>query len=260
MSEATFTRLFDNVWQVHEESKAAIVDAYLIVGEERCALVDCLQSVTGLYEDIRRITDKPIDVLITHGHLDHLGTDAKNLKENGARIMMDKRDWIVPKAMHGFEFPDDFFTEINDGNIIDLGGTKLEVMEIPGHTPGSVIFVDRENQRAYTGDGIGSGEIWLQIPFTSTLEDYRVNLAKLLTKLEELPNLMIFPGHRYQSPVQLGLEYVKDLLTITDKVIAGEIVGEPEHLKLGELEMDYKIAKYGLMRGYSYNPDRIHNT
>ena len=49
------------------------VDAYLLTGEKRAVLVDTLQNATGLYEKVRELTELPLDVLITHGHIDHAG-------------------------------------------------------------------------------------------------------------------------------------------------------------------------------------------
>ena len=47
---------------------------------------------------------------------------------------------------------------------IELGNFEIEVLALPGHTPGSMIFLDRQNKCIYTGDAIGSGcGVWLQL-------------------------------------------------------------------------------------------------
>ncbi len=258
MSVLETTKLFSNVWQFHENSDVAKVDAYLIVGEEKAALIDCLQSVENLYDEVCKITDLPFDVYITHGHFDHLGTDAKNLHAHGCKIYMDKRDFEIPSKMHGFDYENDFFAEIHDGDVINLGGISLSVLEIPGHTPGSIVFLDKENERLYSGDGIGSGCIWLQIPFTLTLSEFTSNLKKLKSKLISYKNLEIYPGHRYQSPTLLKLDYIDDVLTLSEKILSGEIVGNEREINLGGvLKINYREASLGKMISFCYDPNRL---
>ena len=254
---AEITKIFDNVWQFHEQSDAAIVDAYLVVGSERAVLIDCLQTVCGLYDEVRKITSLPFDVLITHGHLDHLGDDAVNLKAAGCRIYMDSRDLMIPEKLHGTHFEDGFFTSLAPGDIFDLRGVKLEVLDMPGHTPGSVVYFDRENQRLYSGDAIGSGSIWLQIPCTSRLSEFCANIKKLYEKLASYSGLLILPGHRYQSPVPIGLQYIRDVISCTEKVIAGELTGESDVLHFPSGDINCRSASYGQMLSFCYDPERL---
>ncbi len=160
--------------------------------------------------------------------------------------------------MHGFDYENDFFTEIHDGDVINLGGTSLSVLEIPGHTPGSIVFLDKENERLYSGDGIGSGCIWLQIPFTLTLSEFTSNLKKLKSKLISYKNLEIYPGHRYQSPTLLKLDYIDDVLTLSEKILSGEIVGNEREINLGGvLKINYREASLGKMISFCYDPNRL---
>ncbi len=85
-------KLSDTLYQFNESADFAgngqlrpYVDAYLLIGTKHAALIDCLQNVTGLYDEIRKLTSLPIDVLITHGHGDHAGLLPKNLPRLAAR-------------------------------------------------------------------------------------------------------------------------------------------------------------------------------
>ena len=262
MLDLKISKIYENVWQLGETNDFGKVDAYLIVGEKRAALIDCLQDTLNLYDTVRTITDLPFDVYITHGHFDHLGKDAENLYDHGCKIYMDERDFELPLKMHGVDYrmqksESDFFTAIHDGDVIDLGGTTLTVIEIPGHSPGSVVFLDRENQRLYSGDGIGSGYIWLQIPFTTTLSEYTENLRRLRNELDDCKDLVVLPGHRFQSPVLLRLRYVDDLLTACEKILSGELVGREKQMDFGKLTINYRTVSYGDMRGLCYDPTRL---
>lgn len=82
--------------------------------------------------------------------------------------------------------------DIRTGSIIDLGKQTIEVCEVPGHTPGSVVFWNPQQNLLFTGDAIGSGYgVWMQVP--------------------------------QFNPLNLGL--LADLIDLVDKILAGEIVG-----------------------------------
>ena len=51
---------------------------------------------------------------------------------------------------------------VRDGNSIDLGGRRLEVIEIPGHTPGSIAILDVERRILFSGDTVQDGSIFLR--------------------------------------------------------------------------------------------------
>ena len=67
---------------------------------------------------------------------------------------------------------------VRDGEILDLGGRKLEILHAPGHTPDSICLLDRANGLLFTGDTYYSGEIYLWAPETS-VPDYTASIARL---------------------------------------------------------------------------------
>lgn len=77
------------------------------------------------------------------------------------------------------------FRNIKDGHIFDLGDRKLEVIEVPGHTPGSVVLLDAANKLLFSSDAIGTGHLWMHIPGTLTLEQYLESLRKLAERKAE---------------------------------------------------------------------------
>ena len=73
--------------------KVPYVDAYLLIGTKRAALIDALQYSKGLYEEVRKYTDLPLDILITHGHGDHAGCSLKEFADAGCKIYMCMEDY-----------------------------------------------------------------------------------------------------------------------------------------------------------------------
>ena len=70
-------------------------------------------------------------------------------------------------------------------------------------------------------------------------------------------DLLIYPGHRYQSPVQLTGPYLEDARFITRGILAGEIRGREDTYRLGGRELHCRVAAHGLMRAYSFDPENL---
>jgi glyoxylase-like metal-dependent hydrolase (beta-lactamase superfamily II) len=106
--------------------------------------------------------------LLTHGHLDHCAA-AKDLSDQlGVPIegpQEDERFWIdqLPEQTVRFGFGHAKVFEpnrwLNDGDHVQVGNVDLEVFHCPGHTPGHVIFYDKEDRLAIVGDVLFAGSI-----------------------------------------------------------------------------------------------------
>jgi len=123
--------------------------SFLFIGQTHALLVDTGRGKVGsLKALIDPLTDKPILLVITHADNDHIGNNA---------------EFGVAPHMHPSEMPD-YFQKVGDlnapvaplweGDVIDIGGRTFEVVLIPGHTPGSIALLDRENRILLTGDSI----------------------------------------------------------------------------------------------------------
>ena len=164
----TVTKIADNLYEFTESADFAgnghpvpYVDSYLYIGDSRAAVIDTLQNAKGLYAAVREITPLPVDVLITHGHGDHVGASTAEFAEAGCRVYMDMADY---KFLNPDAVKKEWFTDMQNGETFDLGGITLEAISCPGHTSGSMVFLDRAHQVIFTGDTVGSGHFWMQIP------------------------------------------------------------------------------------------------
>ena len=249
----TATEISKNIWTINE---SGYVDAYLLVGSKRALLIDALYNEDGLYNEIRKITQLPTDVVITHGHGDHAGMSMKALHENGCTIYMDLQDMPYLQGMMGDAVKIEWFTDIANNMCFDLGGFKLEVIPVPGHTPGSVVLLERDKQLLFTGDTIGSCNFWMQLPHSLNLSTFMHNLEKLWETVSQMEDLIIHPGHRNQAP-DLGLQYVKDVKEITKQLVSGEAEGTDGEMELLGMKIKYKSVSHGLVKDYLYNPQNI---
>lgn len=167
---------------------------YLIEGSGRAALLDTGYGIGDLKGYVESLTDKPYDVFITHGHVDHAAGAAQfpTVRMNLKDVELEKQHCTVAfrKAMlkeHTELNLDDSdfqpqrtepFTPLEDGEIYDLGGISLRFIHVPGHTKGTMVALAEEERTVLFGDACGVG-VLLALPESSTVETYLKSLRKL---------------------------------------------------------------------------------
>jgi len=234
------------------------VNAYLVTGTRKAVLIDSLMYDRSLYDTVKKLTSLPVEVILTHGHLDHAGAGLFEFHEAGVMIYISEKDFIFfrDKSPHGLK--KEYFTPLLDTQIFDLGETHLETIMLKGHTPGSCVFLEREKQLLFTGDSIGAGVFWMQVPFSLPLREFKKNLLALWDQVKDMHKLMIHPGHRNQSPIQLYLSFLADTILTTDKIIDGEWIGRDVETALSETQIiRCKSTSYNLITDYCYNPENM---
>lgn len=146
----------------------------LIIGNKKAALIDTGLGLADLRKFVSQFTDLPIIVLNTHGHLDHVGANSlfdmcyinkedekamlsstREGRLNGYKQFMEGNTEMIAFAEKNMVADKPFkYDFIKDGDQIDLGGVSIEVVGFPGHSPGSVAFIDRRDKVAFCGDSI----------------------------------------------------------------------------------------------------------
>jgi glyoxylase-like metal-dependent hydrolase (beta-lactamase superfamily II) len=174
---------------------------------------------------IEQLTSLPVEVINSHTHYDHVGGNAEfdrilamdtpYTHANAAGFAhADLAGEVAPSFLCGAAPAGadiaDFHTRpwhpsrfVADGEQIDLGGRKVEVLRVPGHTPDAVALIDRTHGYLWTGDTYYDATIWLYVPETD-LDDYERSLGKLVALAPGLTKL--FPGHNTATadPAQLA--------------------------------------------------------
>src|SRR5690554_4686896 len=208
---------FDHdVWHIVDYARTSM---FLIEGRERALLVDTGMGRGNLKGFIRRITDKPLDVVITHAHWDHIGQAGQF-----ERLYMSEKEKEIIEL---FKMKVDLsnFCYIEEGYVFDLGDRKLEVIEVPGHTPGSIVLLDAENKLLFSSDAIGTGHLWMHIPGTLSLERYLESLRRLVERKAEFEK--IYTGHLLEVGNEpLDHEYFDNIIFLVEQVLAGEMEGQ----------------------------------
>ena len=145
-------------------------------------------------------------VLLTHAHIDHIYGVSSILKEfPGIKVYMNPEDKVIKDhAPQMADFmhmpqPDTLWKtdDIYDGQILDIGEMKLEVISTPGHTPGGVCFYCAQSKDLFSGDTLFSGSIGR----TDLLGgDYDKIIESVTEKLSGLDSAVkVHPGHGWDS-------------------------------------------------------------
>jgi glyoxylase-like metal-dependent hydrolase (beta-lactamase superfamily II) len=206
--ELTITKIEADTWVIETAENNTM---YLVEGTEKALLIDTGNKCDSLEEIIRRITTKPLLVLLTHGHSDHTGNiDAFNeiYLHPADTVLMDKN---YPGKIH----------YMNDGDVFDLGGKMLEVFHTPAHTPGSVVLFDAQTQSCFSGDAFGSGLIWLQLRPTAPMSMYVGTCTRMLKAMDEKNITKLYCGHYPYVKKAFTKSYVSDMQKLAEALING---------------------------------------
>lgn len=165
-------------------------------------VIDPGGDVADILSAIKEEGVKVEQILLTHGHIDHVGGAAELSKALGAPVVGPQEEdafWLaqLPQQSQMFGFPViDALTPdrwLNHGDTITVGTRTLEVIHTPGHTPGHVVFADRAAKLAIVGDVLFAGSI-------GRTDFPRGNYESLMSSIRErlwpLGNDTVFlPGH-----------------------------------------------------------------
>ncbi|MCH9692716.1 MAG: MBL fold metallo-hydrolase [Gammaproteobacteria bacterium] len=181
--------------------------------QQNCTLLWCADSLRAAVVDPGGDIDKILaavaerqlkleKILLTHGHLDHVGATAELMQQLGLPVEgPHKADqfWIDQIAMQakmlGFPTVNSFTPDrwLQQGDQVTVGDAPLEVIHCPGHTPGHVVFFHRASHLALVGDVLFAGSIG-RTDFPQS--DHTALIHSITKKLWPLGDAVRFiPGH-----------------------------------------------------------------
>src|SRR5690242_12682181 len=205
-------RVAPGTFAIYEPHQAEETISYLIVGTKQAVIFDTGMGISSISKVTRQLTTKPVVVLNSHTHNDHVGgnseftfiygmdTDFTRKNARGSRVDAQAEiaaDQLCGNTPPGFNSktyatkPWKISRFIRDGFTINLGGgRKLEVIATPGHTPDAIALIDRENGLLFTGDTYYPAPIWLYRPET----DMAAYVASAKTSAAFVPQVKLVLG------------------------------------------------------------------
>jgi glyoxylase-like metal-dependent hydrolase (beta-lactamase superfamily II) len=204
-------------------------NVYLVRGRERDMLVDAGLGIASLREAIADVAERAIVAVATHRHYDHVGGlhefpeevvahrgDADAIVTPSGLGSIVTRDYppeyIASLEAAGYEIADVLIEAlphetydpssyrvrgvtptrvVDEGDVVDLGDRRFEVLHLPGHTPGEIGLWEAETATLFSGDAVyESGDLIDDLP-ESSVPDY----LRTMQRLREVPVGIVHGGH-----------------------------------------------------------------
>lgn len=246
---------------------------YLVEGKEKAALIDTGSGLGFLRAHIERLTDKPIVVLLTHGHVDHaMGAGEfetvymNHVDEYIYEVHADmgfRRDglFLCPQKVEEEEIipakPLEEIHQMAGGDSFDLGNLHIDIYDLPGHTRGSVVMLIREERVLLLGDACNY-LTFLHEPYSTTVKEYKANLEALKPQVEGKYDA-VYLSH---GPGDGSVELIDGVIQVCQDIMDGKTDDVPFGFKnskgfLAKAEIERDVRIDGGVGNVIYSKDRI---
>jgi hydroxyacylglutathione hydrolase len=183
-------------------------NCHVVTEGDDCWVVDCGYSPEALIRFLAEEELQPTSILLTHCHADHTaGLDLLRNAIGSVPVYCHpvETEWNMNPTLNLSEFggmpvtvsaPDG---EIKEGDDLILGDSTWRIIHTPGHSPGSICFVNDKAKIAIVGDTLFAGSIGRHDFPTSNVEDLRHSIKNVLMALPD--EMQIYPGHGPSSTI-----------------------------------------------------------
>ena len=201
-------RLPHDVYAIYEPGHFQEVISYLVLGGEKALLIDTGMGMGNIKKMVDFLTDKPLVVVNTHSHFDHIGCNwmfekvhiynhpgaIRRMKEGLTH--QEVEDNLKP-CSNWIPYPADFVPEeyaikpcnyvpIENGHQFDLGGRVLTAFITPGHSPDSIMLADDANKLLFTGDTFYPATLYAHLDshdgLKSVIDTYKKTMEEVAAK------------------------------------------------------------------------------
>lgn len=219
----------DGIYAIDQQ----MVRAFLIVGKQKALLLDTGAIRVNIRSFINNITELPVEVILTHGDGDHI----ENLQDFMS-AWINKAD---AKAVLSHEHCKDVeLKELHDNDVFDIGGRKLKVLFMPGHTKGSICLLDEENKILFAGDTISYGPIFM-FGERRDMDQYLLSLKRLQRMKDEGIFTTVYCCH---NTCPISSDTTDELISCVEGIQDGSL-----ERVLAKLPMEFEekplVCKYG---------------
>ena len=216
----TVERIDAHTFAISEYKHWEETHCYLLCGQEKALLIDTGLGVANIGGIVDSLTELPVMAVTTHVHWDHIG--GHPYFDNIAVHELEK-DWLSVKfpiplqvvknnlTKYPCDFPAEFDIDayrifqgmpqsiLRDGDWLDLGDRKIQVVHTPGHSPGHCCFYEPGRGYLFSGDLIYKGRLYAFYPTTDPQLFYHS-----IKRVQKYKITKVLPGHHQLSiPISL---------------------------------------------------------
>ena len=199
----------ENSWRIEDRG----VRCFLLTGSEKALLIDSGRELHTARDIAESLTDLPVMLLNTHADGDHTGS---NEQFESFYMHPDEEAHFRRGGRGGAILP------IREGDILDLGGRELRIIDLPGHTPGSIAVLDVGNRVLISGDPVQEHGRIFMFGAHRNMENYIRSLEHLETFTAEFDE--IWPSH---ADIPISPALIRKLHDGARDVLDGKVAGSP---------------------------------
>lgn len=169
-------------------------------------LVDPADNFEAIRQQVLKMCGKPVAVLLTHGHFDHIMAAADCRKEWNIPVYAHKLEqevlnsagvnlsgqWMSPYTMTADR-------TVEDMDELCLAGFDIQVLHTPGHTQGSVCYYLKAEQVLFSGDTLFAQSYGRTDFPTSSMRQMQSSIGRILSELPE--ETVVYPGHNESTSI-----------------------------------------------------------
>ena len=213
----------ENTWRIEDGG----VRFFLLTGTEKALLIDSGMMVSNARDIAAELTDLPVSLLNTHADRDHIGSNEQfeefymHPAEEPIYRRSGKPGKIIP---------------VIEGDVIDLGERPLKVIELPGHTPGSIAVLDAKNRVLISGDPIQEHGRIFMFGDHRNMKDYIRSLEQLEKRKDTFDE--IWPSH---ADIPVSPDTILKLHDGAQAVLNGQIQGKATEMH-GKSIVEYDLG------------------
>ncbi len=235
-------------WKINEDTwvinfMGGSQNMYLLEGKEKALLIDTGWGAGNLRAYVEKLTDKPVIVFNTHGHLDHSGGNGE--WEKVYMLPGGKADiftcYRLPFDASKLPYPGYECVFVSDGDTVDLGGRVIELIDISSHSNGSLAFLDHNSGYLFVGDELESTQVLMyeteaipgyEFVLDKKLRAHYANMLKLRERKSEWNTIL--PAH---NGAPIAHSYLDDFIGLVEHIYEGDATIEDK--------LNHKYAEAG---------------
>ena len=199
----------ENSWRIEDSG----VRCFLLTGSEKALLIDSGRELHTARDIAESLTALPVSLLNTHADGDHIGSNGQfesfymHPAEEAHYRRGGRGGTIIP---------------VTEGDTLDLGGRELRIIDLPGHTPGSIAVLDVRNRVLISGDPVQEHGRVFMFGTHRNMENYIRSLEHLETFAGQFDE--IWPSH---ADIPISPSLIRKLHDGAVDVLNGKVPGYP---------------------------------